>query len=145
MQHARIEEDWTTEREELEAVIAHLETELQLANCNNGELDFLITPVKKGYSDRDLGSPKTPRSLSIQTLLDMGEASLEVEGDGHDLHFKVSDTEARLCNAAHELQEREKELQAMREQNSVLKVRAHFPSAILLCVTYSGAHESIIL
>jgi hypothetical protein len=103
--------------------VAHLETELNLASCTNGELDFLITPMK-GESDRTLGSPRTPTGrFSIQTLLDLGEASLEVEDDFHELQLKHADAEVRVQSATFELQKKEQQLVELREIVSQMKVR----------------------
>jgi len=119
---AKLEEDWINERAEWEARVAHLETELNLASCTNGELDFLITPMK-GASDRTLGSPRTPTGrFSIQTLLDLGEASLEVEDDFHELQLKHADAEVRVQSATFELQKKEQQLVELREIVSQMKV-----------------------
>ncbi|KAH8961384.1 hypothetical protein BDL97_05G047600 [Sphagnum fallax] len=119
---AKLEEDWINERAEWEARVAHLETELNLASCTNGELDFLITPMK-GASDRTLGSPRTPTGrFSIQTLLDLGEASLEVEDDFHELRLKHADAEVQVQSATFELQKKEQQLVELREIVSQMKV-----------------------
>ncbi|XP_024375724.1 uncharacterized protein [Physcomitrium patens] len=119
--HARDEEEWDLEREELKAQIAHLETELQLASCSDSELDFLITPAKKGHLDRDLISPGTLNGLSLQSLLDMGEASLEVEEDIHELKMRLAESEARERAALHELTLKDRELEELKTQNKNLK------------------------
>jgi DNA repair exonuclease SbcCD ATPase subunit len=119
---AKLEEDWINERAEWEARVAHLETELNLASCTNGELDFLITPMK-GASDRTLGSPRTPTGhFSIRTLLDLGEASLEVEGDFHELRLKHADAEVQVQSATFELQKKEHQMVELRGIVSQMKV-----------------------
>lgn len=123
VQHARDEEEWALEREELRAQVAHLETELRLADCSDGELDFLMTPAKSGHLDRALSSSGTLNGLSLQTLLDMGEASLEVEEDIHDLKMRLGASEAREQTALHELALKNEQLEDLKIQITQLKVR----------------------
>ncbi|KAG0589153.1 hypothetical protein KC19_2G294800 [Ceratodon purpureus] len=119
--HARDEEEWAGEREELRAQVAHLETELHLAGCSDGELDFLITPAKKGHLERALSSPGTLHGLSLQTLLDMGEASLEVEEDIHELKVRIEESEASERTALHALASKDRELEDLKIQITQLK------------------------
>jgi hypothetical protein len=78
----------------------------------------------KGASDRTLGSPRTPTGrFSIQTLLDLGEASLEVEDDFHELRLKHADAEVQVQSATFELQKKEQQLVELREIVSQMKVR----------------------
>lgn len=119
------------EREELKAQVAHLETELQLSSCSNGELDFLMTPAKKGYSDLAMDSPRASNGLSIQALLDMGEASLEVEDDLHDLQMRLADAEVREQNARRELAMKEQELEELRKKTKQLEVNC-LPMIIII-------------
>ncbi|KAG0628092.1 hypothetical protein M758_2G249000 [Ceratodon purpureus] len=121
VQHARDEEEWAGEREELRAQVAHLETELHLAGCSDGELDFLITPAKKGHLERALSSPGTLHGLSLQTLLDMGEASLEVEEDIHELKVRIEESEASERTALHALASKDRELEDLKIQITQLK------------------------
>lgn len=119
------------EREELKAQVAHLETELQLSSCSNGELDFLMTPAKKGYSDLAMDSPRASNGLSIQALLDMGEASLEVEDDLHDLQMRLADAEVHEQNARRELAVKEQELEELRRKTKQLEVKC-LPMIIII-------------
>jgi hypothetical protein len=122
VQHARDEEEWALEREELRAQVAHLETELHLAGSSDGELDFLITPAKNGHLDRALSSNGTLNGLSLQTLLDMGEASLEVEEDIHELKMRLEESEARERTALHDLALKDRQLEDLKIQITQLKV-----------------------
>lgn len=122
VQHARDEEQWALEREELGAQVAHLETELRLADSSDGELDFLITPAKHGHFDRPLSSSGHMNGLSLQTLLDMGEASLEVEEDIHELKMRLAGSEARERTALQDLALKDQLVQDLQIQIAELKV-----------------------